>query len=97
MSPMTITLATLAAAVAVVALSAIRHRRVICDGLWASIAVAIMAFGSLVAWWIHPLRDATISDGEGFLVVMIGAAATLIALRLRKVIIQKYGFDPVPR
>lgn len=97
MSPLSITLAVLAGAVAVIALSAIRRRRVICDGLWASIAVAIMAFGSLVAWWIHPLRDATISDGEGFLVVMIGAAATLIALRLRKVIIQKYGFDPVPR
>ena len=97
MSPMTITLVTLAGAVALIALSAIRHRRVICDGLWASITVAIMAFGSLVAWWIHPLRDVQINDGEGFLVVMIGAAATLIALRLRKVIMMKYGFDPVPR
>ncbi len=97
MSPLSITLAVLAAAVAVIALSAIRHRRVICDGLWASISVAIMAFGSLLAWWIHPLRAVQISNGEGFLVVMIGAAATLIALRLRKVIMLKYGFDPVPR
>lgn len=97
MSPMTITLVTLAGAVAVIALSAIRHRRVICDGLWASITVAIMAFGSLLAWWIHPLRAVQISNGEGFLVIMIGAAATLIAFRLRKVIMMKYGFDPVPR
>ena len=97
MSPMNITLVTLAAAVAVIALSAIRHRRVICDGLWASITVAIMACGSLVAWWIHPLRDVQINDGEGLFVIIIGAVATLIALRLRKVIIQKYGFDPVPR
>lgn len=97
MSPMTTTLVTLAAAVAVIALSAIRHRQVICTSLWASITVAVVAFGSLVAWWIHPLRAVQISDGEGFLVAAIGAAATVIALRLRKVIIQKYGFDPVPR
>ena len=97
MSPLSITLAVLAAAVAMIALSAIRHRRVIFDGLWASIAVAIVAFGSLVAWWVHPLRDVQINDGEGLFVIIIGAAATLIALRLRKVIMMKYGFDPVPR
>ena len=97
MSPMTITLATLAAAVAVVALSAIRHRQVICDGLWTSITVAIVAFGSLVAWWIHPLRDTAISSSDGFIVAAIGIAAAVIALRLRKVIMMKYGFDPVPR
>ena len=96
MSPLSITLAVLAAAVAMIALSAIRHRQVICASLWASISVAIVAFGSLVAWWVHPLRDVQINDGEGLFVIMIGAAATLIALRLRKVIMLKYGFDPVP-
>ena len=97
MSPLSITLAVLAAAVAMIALSAIRHRQVICASLWASITVAIVAFGSLVAWWAHPLRDVQINDGEGLFVIIIGAAATLIALRLRKVIMMKYGFDPVPR
>ncbi len=96
MSPLTITLATLAIAAALVVLAALRSH-VILGALWASIAVAIVAFGSLFAWWIHPLRGAAISDDEGFLVVVIGVATTLVALRLRKVIMLKYGFDPVPR
>lgn len=101
MSPLFVTLLALIAAtawlVAQIAILRINKKSRYVSACVMSIMVSITAFGSMFAWWLHPLRDTRIGAGEGFLVITIGIVSALIALRLRKVITMKYGFDPVPR
>lgn len=105
MSPLFTTSVALIAAVAWMAIPAsalyltrcIGQAALYMNALIAAVLVSIVAFASMVSWWTHPLRDTQISTVEGFTTLFVGIICAVMAMRLRKVIMTKFGFDPIPR
>lgn len=67
------------------------------NALMSAILVGGGAFASLIAWWLHPLRDTPIGGYDGFMALTVAIIAAVGALRTRKLIMKKFGYDPVPR